>query len=62
MLERLKIGPYSVALDATPLQRYRRGIYSSRTCGASINHAGIVIGNDARGNWIIQNTWGTSWG
>lgn len=63
MLDRLKTGPFTVALDAALLQKYSSGIINpTKTCGASINHAGVVIGNDAKGNWILQNTWGPYWG
>ena len=63
MLERLKPGPYSVAMDAALLQKYRSGIISaSKRCGPGVNHAGVVIGNDVKGNWIVQNSWGIGWG
>ncbi len=62
MLERIKIAPYAVALNATLLQTYKSGILTPTSCGTGINHGVVVIGNDASGNWTIQNSWGTSWG
>jgi C1A family cysteine protease len=62
MLERLKIAPYAVALDATPLQSYKSGILTPTTNYTSINHGVTLVGNDADGNWIVQNSWGTGWG
>jgi hypothetical protein len=62
MLERLKIGPYAVALNATLIQSYRSGIFRNSACPKDINHGVTLIGNDANGNWILQNSWGTTWG
>jgi hypothetical protein len=46
---------------------YSSGIYSG--CGSSfsssysgINHAVVLVGYDASGNWILKNQWGTGWG
>ncbi len=48
-------------------QSYGSGVYSG--CPSSftesynnINHAVIIIGFDINGNYIIKNSWGTSWG
>jgi C1A family cysteine protease len=45
---------------------YSSGVYSGcpdfATSYSNINHAVVIIGYDASGNWIIKNQWGTSWG
>lgn len=28
----------------------------------SLNHAVVIVGYDASGNYIIKNSWGTKWG
>jgi hypothetical protein len=62
MLERLKIGPAAVALNATLLLSYESGIFTDSSCSKSVNHAAVLVGNDAQGNWILQNSWGKNWG
>ena len=43
---------------------YASGIFSGCTNDApySIDHAVLLIGYDGNDNWIIKNSWGTSWG
>jgi cathepsin L len=48
-------------------QGYSSGIYSGCPSSfdesyGSINHAVIIVGYDTNGNYIIKNSWGTSWG
>ncbi|KAG2500788.1 hypothetical protein HYH03_001550 [Edaphochlamys debaryana] len=44
-------------------QLYQGGVYSSNTCGTCHNHAMLLVGYTASGEWIIKNSWGTSsWG
>lgn len=63
MLDRVKIGPVAVALNANPLQNYKSGILPSSACsGDDINHGVTLIGNDKNGNWNLLNSWGTKWG
>jgi len=59
MLERLKVGPYAVALNASLIMNYRGGIFRNNACGSNdVNHGVTLIGNDKNGNWILQNSWG----
>ena len=67
------IGTISVAMDATDMQFYSGGIYTSKYCSNSINdlnHALLVVGYGRGKNqygtemdyWLIKNSWGESWG
>ena len=64
MLER---GSLVVAyyVDST-FYSYSSGIFScpvnSTEAYANINHAVELVGMDCNGNYIIKNSWGTSWG
>jgi len=52
--------PISVTVDATNWSPYKSGVFSN--CGASINHAVLLVGVDGSNVWKIKNSWGTSWG
>ena len=43
-------------------QAYRSGVFTG--CGSgSVNHAIVLCGwDDAKGAWLLKNSWGTSWG
>ncbi len=47
-------------------QAYRSGVYtgcpSFDNAYAGINHAVVIVGMDADKNYIIKNSWGTTWG
>ncbi len=68
MKELLVNGPVGALIYANSgFQSYSSGVYSG--CPASftdsyrrINHAVVVVGYDANGNYIIKNSWGTTWG
>lgn len=62
-------GPYSIAINATPLQFYFWGIFNpwfEFLCSpTSLNHGVVVVGYGVEGNtkyWIIRNSWGSGWG
>ncbi|XP_010898099.1 cathepsin O [Esox lucius] len=58
-------GPLAVTVDALSWQDYLGGIIQHHCSYHHANHAVIVIGYDATGEvpyWIVQNSWGTSWG
>jgi cathepsin F len=58
----LESHPLSIGVDATPLQTYKSGIISGSTCShSSLDHAILLVGQ-VGGVWVIQNSWGTSWG
>lgn len=63
----MKIGPMSVALDATMLQFYHKGIFNPFLgCSKThLNHAVLMVGWGVEGSkdyWIIKNSWGEKWG
>ena len=61
-------GPLATLIYAdVGFQAYKSGIYSGcpsnfATSYSRINHAVVIIGYDANGNYIIKNSWGTTWG
>lgn len=58
-------GPVSVALCATNTwSSYRSGVLASSACSStcSVNHAVVAYGYTALKDWLIRNSWGTSWG
>jgi cathepsin L len=55
-------GPVAVALDATnDFSDYSSGVLKSCSFSGT-NHAVLVYGYDEKKNWLIKNSWGTSWG
>jgi len=52
--------PTSVAVDATNWSLYKSGVFSN--CAKNLNHGVLAVGWDASNNWIIKNSWGTTWG
>ncbi len=44
---------------------YTNGVYTSpyNDCGGSTNHQIVLVGwDDAKGAWLLRNSWGTGWG
>ena len=61
------VGPISVAIDATELQDYKSGIFSSTTCSSKfLNHGLLVVGygvtTTEQKYYIIKSSWDTTWG
>ncbi len=58
-----KYGPLTVAVRATgAFQGYTSGVFNACVAG-TVNHGVTLIGwNDQKGAWLIENSWGTSWG
>jgi len=57
-------GPLAVALDATPLQYYLKGIVS-KGCTTELNHGVLIVGYGVENGtqfWIVKNSWGGIWG
>ncbi|KAK7480078.1 hypothetical protein BaRGS_00028715 [Batillaria attramentaria] len=67
----ISTGPLSVALDATMLQFYRRGVFApilgcSKT---ALDHAVLIVGFgvekglfEKKPYWKVKNSWGPKWG
>ncbi|XP_011609248.2 cathepsin O isoform X3 [Takifugu rubripes] len=61
----VKHGPLSVVVDALSWQDYLGGIIQYHCSSKRSNHAVLVVGYDTTGDipyWIVQNSWGTTWG
>ena len=50
-----------VPSNTTDFYAYQSGIYNA-CYNETPNHAVTLIGNDEKGNWLIMNSWGVSWG
>ncbi|CAD8092983.1 unnamed protein product [Paramecium sonneborni] len=53
--------PISVGVDASNWQFYRSGLFLNCSSNAT-NHYALAVGFDTANNWVIQNSWGTTWG
>jgi len=47
-------------VDATNWGFYSSGTF--RNCAENLNHVVLLVGVDEKGNWLVKNSWGTSWG
>merc|ERR1712072_18376 len=63
-----RVGPVSVAIDASPssFRRYRSGVHYAPSCSSSrMNHAVLAVGYGSEGGsdyFLVKNSWGYSWG
>jgi cathepsin K len=62
-----KYGAVSASVEVTPsFQNYTGGVYfgfASTPGSPNTNHAIVLVGwDDAKGAWLLKNSWGTSWG
>ncbi|XP_026185450.1 cathepsin O [Mastacembelus armatus] len=58
-------GPLTAIVDAVSWQDYLGGIIQHHCSSQWSNHAILVVGYDTTGDipyWIVQNSWGTTWG
>lgn len=60
-------GPIGVLIYAdSGFMSYSSGVYSGcpsfTSSYSQINHAVIVVGYDSSGNYIVKNSWDTTWG
>ncbi|XP_008329715.1 cathepsin S-like [Cynoglossus semilaevis] len=63
----VKIGPISVAIDASrsKFAFYRHGVYTDRKCSDNVNHGVLAVGyGNERGRdyWLVKNSWGKHYG
>jgi len=59
--------PVSIAIEAdqSVFQLYESGVFTSSSCGTSIDHAVLAVGygtEDGTKYWKVKNSWGDSWG
>lgn len=63
----IMVKPVSVAVEANQraFQQYSSGVITAN-CGTAVDHAILAVGwgrHPIYGNyWIVENSWGTSWG
>jgi KDEL-tailed cysteine endopeptidase len=61
LLQAVAQQPIAIALGiSSTFQHYKSGVFNG-PCSSSPNHAVVVIGYTPT-EWIIQNSWGVSWG
>jgi cathepsin L len=59
--EGVATAPVSICVDASNWSLYKSGVFSN--CGTTnLNHAVVLVGYNANDEWIVRNSWGTSWG
>ncbi|KAM8939461.1 acid-sensing ion channel 5-like [Pelodytes ibericus] len=61
----INYGPLVVIVNAVSWQDYLGGIIQHHCSSGHPNHAVLVVGYDKTGDtphWIVQNSWGISWG
>jgi len=63
MMDALKSGPISIAVDASTWSSYRGGVVKRSACGTGMNHAVVLAGYQSKENaWVVRNSWGSGWG
>lgn len=66
--EAVALTPVAAFVNANPLQFYKGGVLTGKTCGdGDVNHVVLIIGygrDEASGldYWLVQNSWGEHWG
>jgi C1A family cysteine protease len=66
-MEAINVAPLSVSVDASNWHAYHSGVLSFEDCGATLNHAVLLVGygkEEETGEeyWLIRNSWGADWG
>jgi cathepsin L len=59
-----RYGAVAATVNATDLfQNYRSGVFTEPAASAAINHAITLVGwDDAKGAWLLRNSWALGWG
>jgi cathepsin L len=59
----LNIQPISICVDASKWYKYSSGVFHNCSSSPSkLDHAVVLVGYESNGDWIVRNSWGTSWG
>ena len=62
----LASGPITIGINASPMQRYKKGVDDPFLClKASLHHAVLLVGygtDKGKDYWKIKNSWNTDWG
>jgi hypothetical protein len=66
LLDALKVGPISVAIEADQagFQLYKSGVFTG-ACGSSLDHGVLLVGfgtDHDQDYWKVKNSWGSNWG
>ncbi|KAM3613016.1 uncharacterized protein V6R79_018812 [Siganus canaliculatus] len=65
MSQLVNYGPLAAVVDAVSWQDYQSGIIQHHCSSHWSNHAVLIVGYDTTEDipyWIVQNSWGTTWG
>ncbi|XP_053228626.1 procathepsin L-like [Podarcis raffonei] len=64
-----KVGPVSVAVDASTFMFYKSGIFHHKDCEQMLNHGMLAVGygtvkgdKKVKDYWILKNSWSETWG
>jgi C1A family cysteine protease len=55
----------AIQADKRVFQSYTSGVFTSTSCGTTLDHATNVVGwgtESGMDYWLMRNSWGTSWG
>lgn len=55
----------TIEADKSVFQHYKSGIFDTKACGTSLDHAVAAVGFGNEGGkdyYIVRNSWGASWG
>lgn len=57
-------GPTAIGVSAgnNAFMNYASGVFNGCPVGAEIDHAVLLVGWTANGDWIVKNSWGLDWG
>ena len=54
--------PVSVCVSSTNWRQYKSGVFDGCHNTSPLDHCVLLVGYEEEGNWIIKNSFGSSWG